>query len=122
VVSILDRFLEHARIFYFGNGGHPELYLSSADWMGRNLDKRLEILFPVTSPKLKTRLTRMLELYFEDSAQSYQLMPDGTYKAKEAAGRPVRAQQVLYENAVSAAKTDRQGKGRFQPVKHPDKK
>lgn len=117
VVSIVDRFLEHARILYFGNGGRPEVYLSSADWMGRNLDKRLELLFPISAAGAKKRLTQMLELYFEDNCQSWELMPDGTYKLKEPKGKPVRAQQVLYEQAAAAAQQSRRTQSRFRPVK-----
>jgi polyphosphate kinase len=79
VVSILDRFLEHARIYYFSNAGHSEVYLSSADLMGRNLDKRFEILFPVLEVRLKARLTAILETYFSDTAQSWRLGSDGVY-------------------------------------------
>lgn len=117
VVSIVDRFLEHARILYFGNGGHPEVYLASADWMGRNLDRRLELLFPVSDAAHKKRLTQMLELYLQDNCQSWQLLPDGTYKLKETKGKPVRAQQVLYEQAVEAARRGRRSQSRFRPIK-----
>ncbi|HOK66090.1 MAG TPA: polyphosphate kinase 1 [Anaerohalosphaeraceae bacterium] len=117
VVSIVDRFLEHARILYFGNGGHPEVYLASADWMGRNLDRRLELLFPIADAGHKKRLIQMLELYLQDNCQSWQLLPDGTYKLKESKGKPVRAQQVLYEQAVEAARRGRRSQSRFRPIK-----
>lgn len=117
VVSIVDRFLEHARILYFGNGGHPEVYLASADWMGRNLDKRLELLFPITAEDLKSRLIRMLELYFEDNCQSWQLLADGSYKIKPTKGKVVRAQQVLYEQAVASAQQGHRTQSRFRPVR-----
>ena len=58
VVSIVDRFLEHSRIFYFGNGGDPQVYIGSADWMDRNLSRRVEVVFPIEQPDLKQRLIR----------------------------------------------------------------
>ena len=80
VVSIVDMFLEHSRILYFSNGGDGEIYLSSADWMPRNLNKRLEIMFPIENPKLKKELTKLLELYFKDNQQSWRLNADGSYE------------------------------------------
>ena len=84
VRSIVDRFLEHARIFYFHNGGHEEVYLGSADWMRRNLSKRLELLFPVRDPGHRRRLIDALETYFADNVKAWRLSPDGNY---ERAGR-----------------------------------
>jgi polyphosphate kinase len=96
VVSIVDMFLEHSRMFYFENGGDSELYLSSADWMPRNLDRRLEILFPVEFPAAKKRLLETLDLYFRDNVKSWILLPDGSYARTEAANRKrVRAQEAL---------------------------
>ncbi|MDQ1265504.1 MAG: polyphosphate kinase [Bacteroidota bacterium] len=80
VRSILGRFLEHSRIFYFKNGGNEEFYLSSADWMSRNLHKRVELMFPVYDVKLRERLRSMLELYWKDNLKSWRLMYDGHYK------------------------------------------
>ena len=73
VVSILDRYLEHARMFYFNNGGRPEVYLSSADWMTRNLEKRFELLFPILDPAHKKRCKKILETSFGDNTQSWRL-------------------------------------------------
>ena len=84
VRSIIDRFLEHARVFYFRNGGHEEVYLSSADWMRRNLSKRLELLFPVTDPSHRRRLIDALRTYFDDNVKAWRLSSDGTLPA----GRP----------------------------------
>ena len=103
VVSIIDRYLEHARIFYFRNGGHEEVYLSSADWMRRNLERRLELLFPVQEPRLQRRLIGTLRTYFEDTFAAMRLLPDGSYEPVCPSGPPVRAQEILYENAVGAA-------------------
>ena len=120
VRSIVDRFLEHARIFYFRNGGHEETYLSSADWMGRNLDKRLEILFPVSDPRLQRRLIGILETCFADNTNSYLLQSDGTYR-KVPPGRPVvRAQETFYLNAVEAARAAGRTQQRFRPLGRPE--
>lgn len=117
VVSILDRYLEHSRIFYFGNGGHPEVYLASADWMGRNLDKRFELLFPISDTKHRKRIKRMLDTYFADNIQSWRLLPDGTYQPVTAPSKKaVRAQQILYERALATQRFKQQTTQRFRPV------
>ncbi|MEW6356973.1 MAG: polyphosphate kinase 1 [Planctomycetota bacterium] len=103
VISIIDRYLEHARVFYFRNGGHEEVYLSSADWMGRNLDRRLEILFPILQPDLAQRLIGALNIYFADNQKAWRLKPDGLYERVKAKGDPIRAQEKLYNEAVEAA-------------------
>ena len=79
VRSIVDRYLEHARVFYFRNGGHEEVYLSSADWMRRNLLKRLEIMFPILDANFKKRLIDVLNTFFADNVKARRLLPDGTY-------------------------------------------
>lgn len=117
VVSILDRFLEHARIYYFSNGGHPEVYLSSADLMGRNLDKRFETLFPILDGRLKKRLAELLETYFKDTVQSWRLKADGTYEAAKPGKKAVSAQTMLYEQAVAAHRKMRMTSARFKPIK-----
>ncbi len=119
VCSIVDRYLEHARIFYFANGGHEELYLSSADWMGRNLDRRIETMFPVSDGKMKKRLTRILELYFKDNTFNSFLQPDGSYQKAAKSSGWIRAQKELYDQAVEAAQ-DAQGRQKFRPIKQPD--
>lgn len=118
VVSIVDRFLEHARIFYFRNGGREEVYCGSADWMTRNLDKRLEILFPVQRPELARRLTAMLETYFADNVKARRLRSDGAYEPVAQTGVAVRAQEVLYREAVEAAKAS-EARVRFRPLTRP---
>jgi polyphosphate kinase len=119
VISIVDRFLEHARIFYFRNAGHEEVYLSSADWMRRNLSKRLELLFPVASDRLRRRLVRMLETYFADNVKAHRLLPDGTYERVKRRGPSVRAQESLYREAVDAAKAADRPPSQFQPLRRP---
>ena len=119
VVSIVDRFLEHARVFYFHNGGHEEVYLSSADWMTRNLDKRLEILFPVTQPDLRRRLIHYLKTFLADNVKARRLKPDGTYEPVKRPGRKVRAQEQIYLETVEAVEQSDRTPTRFRPIKSP---
>jgi polyphosphate kinase len=100
VVSIVDRFLEHARIFYFRNGGDEEVYLGSADWMPRNLDRRIELLFPV-SPQCRKKVVDALDAMFLDNVKSRRLLPDGTYRRKRPGKGedPFRAQVKLFDDA-----------------------
>lgn len=79
VRSILGRFLEHSRVFYFRNSGEDEIYLSSADWMTRNLHRRVELMFPIIDSHLKKNLFDLLNLYWDDNMKSWKLFPDGTY-------------------------------------------
>jgi polyphosphate kinase len=79
VRSIIGRFLEHTRVFYFLNGGDEQMFLSSADWMERNLDKRVETCFPVEGKKLILRVKKELEGYLTDNTHSWLLQPDGRY-------------------------------------------
>ena len=120
VTSIVDRYLEHARVFYFANAGHEEVYLSSADWMGRNLDRRLEILFPVQAPKQRCRLIATLKMYFDDNVKAHRLLPDGTYVGVEPSGKRVRVQEALYRQAVDAAQANPAAKMRFRPMTRPE--
>lgn len=102
VVSIVDRFLEHSRIIYFRNGGAEQVYLASADWMPRNLERRVELMFPVEQPDLRRRLVNILELYFADNCHSYELQPDGRYRARQPERRAVHAQALLQRRARAA--------------------
>ncbi len=120
VRSIIDRFLEHARIFYFRNGGHEEVFMSSADWMRRNLDNRLEIIFPVVDPTVRRRLVGILETFFADNIKSRRLLPDGTYEPVKTGRNPIRAQEKFYRDAVEAARDAEQTTVRFRPLKNPD--
>lgn len=79
VISIVGRFLEHSRIFYFGNGGEEEIYIGSADWMPRNLDRRVEAVAPVEDPALRQELKDLLTLMLADPRQAWQLSSAGTY-------------------------------------------
>jgi len=81
VTSVVDRFLEHSRIFYFGNGGDPQVYIGSADWMDRNLSRRVEVVFPIEPPELKQRLiAEILKTSLDDTIKARELQSDGTYK------------------------------------------
>ncbi|MEI6605463.1 MAG: polyphosphate kinase 1 [Verrucomicrobiota bacterium] len=106
VVSIIDHFLEHARVFLFHQGGDTELYLASADWMTRNLDKRIELMIPIEEPALKRRLVRILEAFFQDNTQAYRLLPDGSsQRLTRAKGqKSCRVQDQFYQQARKAAK------------------
>jgi polyphosphate kinase len=120
VVSIIDRYLEHARIFYFRNGGREEIYLSSADWMVRNLDRRLEALFPVQDADLQSRLMAMLRIYFSDNTRAWHGLPDGTYERVPTTEPPVRAQEELYRMAEQAARQPEQARLQFKPLTRPE--
>jgi polyphosphate kinase len=119
VRSIIDRYLEHARLFYFRNGGHEEVYLSSADWMRRNLEKRLEIIFPVVDAAQRRRLIKILKTFFNDNVKARRLLPDGTYAPVERKGHRVRAQEEFYKEAVEAARAANQPAARYVPLVAP---
>lgn len=106
VVSIIDRFLEHARIFHFHQGGDSQVYIASADWMTRNLDKRIELMVPIEEPALKRRLVRVLESFFNDNTQAYRLLPNGaSQRLTRAKGQKAfRVQDTFYQLARKAAK------------------
>ncbi|MGB6222271.1 polyphosphate kinase 1 [Haloferula sp.] len=106
VVSIIDRYLEHARLFYFHGGGDPEIFISSADWMGRNLDRRVELMIPIEDPGARRQLLRILETYFKDTAQASLILPDGSSeRILPAKGKkPFRAQEYFFRQARRAAK------------------
>ncbi len=109
VVSIVDRFLEHTRIIQFRNGGMDELYLSSADWMGRNLERRVELMFPVDQEDLRERLIETLDIYFRDNTNARILDRNGAYHRRQPeTGEPrVRAQEVFYRRAVERSENVR---------------
>lgn len=110
VVSIVDRFLEHARVMYFEHGGDEQTFISSADWMPRNLDRRVELLVPVLKPEHRKRLRAMLAAYFKDNVNSWKLLPDGNYERLKPNAKhpPFQAQAVLYERAVNAKRESEQ--------------
>jgi len=105
VFSIVDMFLEHARVFHFANGGEDEVYLSSADWMPRNLDRRVELMFPVEDKDNRKELIELLKLYGRDNEKAWRLQPDGTYQKIAAdAKKRCRAQEHLCRAAAEKAK------------------
>ena len=109
VHSIVGNFLEHARIFCFENDGSPEVYMGSADWMPRNLDKRVEILFPVEDEALKEQVIHILQVQLEDNVKAHILQPDGTYEKIDKRGKGlVTAQLQFCEEAIAAASARKQ--------------
>ncbi|HUQ72781.1 MAG TPA: polyphosphate kinase 1 [Planctomycetaceae bacterium] len=104
VTSVIDRFLEHSRILYFHHGGDERLFISSADWMTRNLDRRVELLVPVEQPAAKVRLLTILKLHLQDSVKARRLLPDGSYAKVEPARHrePLHSQAELYRRAKAA--------------------
>ncbi|MCS6771635.1 MAG: polyphosphate kinase 1 [Kiritimatiellae bacterium] len=106
VSSVVDRFLEHARILYFRHGGDPLVFISSADWMPRNLDRRVELLVPVDDPTCKERLIQWLKISLEDEAKARLLRPDGSYMRHPKRLDPgaLRSQAELYRIAADLAR------------------
>jgi polyphosphate kinase len=95
VRSIVGRFLEHSRIYWFDNGGAAEVYMGSADLMRRNLDRRIETLFPLSDPRLVAQVRTILDLYLQDTAQTWILQPDGTYRQPDMAESQYDSQAIL---------------------------
>lgn len=105
VRSIVGNFLEHSRIFYFENGEHYEIYCGSADWMPRNLERRVEILFPVDRPKLKEELLHILQNQLNDTVKASVLQSDGTYVKVDRRGRKLfHSQEEFCKEAVEKAR------------------
>ena len=105
VRSIVGTFLEHSRIFYFENNGNAEYYMGSADWMPRNLDKRVEILFPVEDPILQEEIYHILHIQLSDTKKAHLLMPDGHYVKVDQRGKtPLNSQLYFCEEAMENAK------------------
>jgi polyphosphate kinase len=104
VRSIVGRFLEHSRIFYFRSGGENAIYLSSADWMDRNFFRRIEICFPVLEAKLKKRvLAEGLNVYLKDNQQAWEMDSEGNYHVRSAKGhRKLCAQEALLTELAAA--------------------
>ncbi len=105
VRSIVGNFLEHSRIFYFENDGMAQFYMGSADWMPRNLDKRVEIVFPVEDEVLKEEVFHILEVELEDNVKAHILQPDGSYEKPDKRGKIlVNSQEQFCQEAVHMAK------------------
>lgn len=106
VRSIVGNFLEHARIFYFENAGKSELYMGSADWMPRNLERRVEILFPVLNPELKEKVWHILDVQLKDTMKAQILQPDGTYDKVDRRGKDLyNAQEEFCKEYIQAVAT-----------------
>ncbi len=122
VVSIVDRFLEHARILYFYHGGDETVYISSADWMPRNIDRRIELLVPVEDMSSRRRLIEILDTYFRDNQNAWKLNPDNTYSRvePEETQAKVRSQRVLYQSLFKPfSKPNKLAETHFNLTKRP---
>jgi len=96
VVSVIGRFLEHSRIFWFGNGGQDELFMGSADWMPRNLDRRVEAVAPVEEPALRQQLQQLIELYLHDTT-AWHMQSDGTFQQIQPENEEQSSQAILMD-------------------------
>jgi polyphosphate kinase len=118
VLSIVGRFLEHSRIYYFGNGGEDEVFVGSADLMPRNIDHRVEVLFPIEEPKLIRMVkTEVLAVYFSDTVKARRMMPDGSYTRRRADGgkKGFNSQEKL----IRISRYDNEGSGRIRSKPRP---
>jgi polyphosphate kinase len=124
VRSIVGEFLEHSRIYYFYNDGIEELYCASADWMPRNLDRRVEIMFPVESPELVARIKGILQTELDDNVKASVLQADGTYAKPDRRGKAsVLSQEVFCEEAERLARKEEEQADiarAFTPKMHPN--
>ena len=114
VTSIVGRFLEHSRIYVFGRGDEEKMYISSADLMTRNTERRVEIACPIDDPAVRTRLHDILYAMQHDTVKARVLQPDGTYCKKPAVQDPICAQDLLMQQAIENAR-----KQAAQPASHP---
>jgi polyphosphate kinase len=120
VRALIDRFLEHNRMFRFENAGQEEVYLSSADWMPRNFHRRVEILTPLLDERARARVVAVMETLWTDTAKAWELSADGSYRRVMPEGAPVRAQQRFMEAARERAKQGDQARsGRFHVLQRP---
>ena len=106
--AIIDRFLEHARIFHFANGGKDEVYISSADWMPRNFHRRVEVMVPIEDAAVRARLIEILAIQWSDNVKAWVLEPHGAYvRVRAEAGRTAHPEPAEVHRAHA-----RQGEGR----------
>lgn len=106
VHSVIDRFLEHSRVFYFRNGGQIEVWVSSGDWMPRNFYRRIEVMYPIVDEALKTRLVEeVLRTALADDAKAWTLRTDGSYKRRPKGKSPVRSQEAFMDIARQASRS-----------------
>jgi len=118
VTSIVDKFLEHSRVSYFENGGDPEVYLASADWMPRNFWRRIETVFPIEDSGLQARIVGdILQLVLADNVKARELLPDGTYRRRPRAdGDPVMRSQVALQHLAREAAREGEPRPPFVPI------
>jgi polyphosphate kinase len=121
VFSIVDRFLEHSRIYRFENGGNPEFYLGSADWMHRNFESRMETVAPVTDPAIQAELEQILDVYESDNTSAWDMQSDGHYVRRQpASGQPRReAQQLFVQLAAQALSSSAKRQGKIEISESP---
>ena len=100
VISIVGRFLEHSRVYCFGEGEEMEMYISSADLMTRNTNKRVEIATPVLNKTIRRRIYNILETMFSDNVKARKLLPDGSYAPAEREGEPLDAQDYFLHHVM----------------------
>jgi len=121
--SIIGRFLEHARVYYFYNGGDEEYFLSSADWMMRNLSRRVELLFPIKAKDGRALLSKVLEIQFNDTANSWELNSEGVYTLRT--DKKVRDSFKEIEDFIGKkeekARREMEKKMEFKPIRNPEK-
>jgi polyphosphate kinase len=103
VRSIIGRFLEHSRCYYFHNNGNEEVYCASADWMDRNFFRRIEIMYPINNPAIKLRLIGDLDTYLADNTHAWELLADGHYRLLETAEGDVSAQSAFLSQLAESA-------------------
>lgn len=118
VVSIIDRFLEHSRIYYFHQGGSPKVYIGSADWMTRSFDKRIELMTSIGEGAARQKLVQLLEGFFDDNVKARVLQSDGSYQRRlsDKPKKTRRVQEFFYQQAVKASKKQRMKRAEgFEP-------
>ena len=119
VRSIVDRFLEHSRIFFFENNGNPKVFASSGDWMYRNFEKRIEVTFPIEDEKIKSRIINgILPVYLKDNVKAHELQPDGTYvQLKPGGGEKSIRSQVEFISGAKATPRAQKEESRVNDMK-----
>ncbi|SVB89681.1 uncharacterized protein METZ01_LOCUS242535 [marine metagenome] len=119
VRSIVDRFLEHSRIFFFENNGNPKVFAGSGDWMYRNFEKRIEVTFPIEDEKIKRRIINgILPVYLKDNVKAHELQPDGTYvQLKPDGGEKSIRSQVEFISGAKATSRGQKEESRVNDMK-----
>jgi polyphosphate kinase len=117
VISIVGRFLEHPRIFYFANDGEEEVYFGSADWMQRNFDRRVEVVAPIEDPRLRERVCSLLEIQLADNRQAWDMLPDGSYvQRKPGAAEVISTHEIFLKDSWGmSVRAPTDGAGRALP-------